>query len=303
MSEFSKDKYIIRMCEVVSVDDEYEGQRIKVFIPGIDEYERVSEGTTMPRTDKLPYCFPLLPKMLHVMPKVGECVLVLLEEMGVTGGQRYYIGPIISQDYKMEKDSFKVSATSLMNGQRKFPPLPAPSLNPETEGSIPDKDDIAVRGRNNSDVVLKDNELRLRVGFTDADKKNDVLNSLNYNHTDLGYIQMKYAERNDEKRRTYNSSINIVADRINILSHDSVDKFEIQDRNELVPNSEMAKILEKAHLLPYGDLLVDFLKEFIRIFKSHTHPYAMLPPCLPSQDVKILDTDLSTLLSKSIRIN
>ncbi len=295
------DKYIIRLCEVVSVDDPNEGQRIKVFIPGVDEYEKIDNLTNTIRSEKLPYCFPLLPKMVHVVPKVGECVLILLEEIGGVKGQRYYIGPVISQDYMMNRDSFKTSAKSLMDGTQVLSPMPAPSMRPETEGSIPKIDDIALRGRNNADVVLKDNEVRMRVGFTK--NENDIINSLDFNNNDLGYVQMKYGKYRDDKNKDYNSCVNIVADRINILSHDSPDKFALGDKNELITNTELSSIMEKAHKLPYGDLLVDFLKEFVRIFNAHTHPYAMLPPCLNSNDRGILATDLDKMLSNSVRIN
>ena len=73
--------YIIRETKVVSVDDEYHGGRIRVRLGGID-------GNTP--NDKLPYCFPLLPKLIHVYPKVGEGVLIILEKNGSGKSNRYY---------------------------------------------------------------------------------------------------------------------------------------------------------------------------------------------------------------------
>ena len=48
-------------------------------------------------TSELPYAFPLMPKTFHVLPKVGEGVLVVTGQIGNANSQRYYIGPIISQ--------------------------------------------------------------------------------------------------------------------------------------------------------------------------------------------------------------
>jgi hypothetical protein len=123
------------------------------------------------------------------------------------------------------------------------------------------------------------------------------------------YIQMKYKRSFSEGRNfrdegdLFNSEINIVADRINILSHESSTYFDLADREELISKEELKKIYELAHPLPYGDDLMELLKEIIRILRTHTHPFPMIPPALNASDNKVLDTDLSTLLSKSIRIN
>ena len=52
---------ILKTGIVVSNNDEYDGFRIKVRIYGEDD-ER-SDG-------ELPLAFPLLPKMMHILPKV-----------------------------------------------------------------------------------------------------------------------------------------------------------------------------------------------------------------------------------------
>ena len=55
----------ITIGEVVSIDDEYSGGRIRAMING-DKYK-----------DTIPYAYPLLPYMVHVLPKIGEAVLIL----------------------------------------------------------------------------------------------------------------------------------------------------------------------------------------------------------------------------------
>lgn len=286
MSVPSDDK-IFRECAVVSVDDENACLRIKVRLQPEDNNTAVED---------LPYCFPLLPKHFQVNPKVGEMVLVITSRMGVSQSRRWFIGPIISQQYMLREDPF-ISATTGY-----FSLLPRPELNPENEGSYPDREDVAVQGRKNADLILKENEVRLRCGFQ-KEPNGLSQNSLLFNKEDLSYIQMKYKRMKDHKGKTFNSAINIVADRINLLSHDSTTPFTLNDTKELITEKELKKILEKAHPLIYGDELVNFLTQLIEVIRTHTHPFAMDPPCFTTPQTKVLDTDLDAMLSQSIKCN
>lgn len=285
---------LIYMCRVLSVIDDNEGLRIKVRIPYFDDKNTpVSE---------LPYVFPLLPKMMHVNPKNNEMVLVLLQSIGDSQGNRFFIGPVISQPQKMDFDAYNYSAQSLLRGNQIAKPLPAPSLNPDNYGTLPDRDDVALQGRGNSDVILKPSEMRLRCGF----KQNSLAfkeDCLKFNKVDLGYIQMKYKRMKDHKNNDFSSIINVVADRINLLSHDSKTYFNLTDPESLITEDELKKIFEEAHPLPYGDELINWLKQLIQVIRNHTHPFSMDPPCFKEQEEKVLSTDLDEMLSKSIRIN
>lgn len=286
MSVPSDDK-IFRECAVESVNDENACLRIKVRLQPEDNNTAVED---------LPYCFPLLPKHFQVNPKVGEMVLVITSRLGVSQSRRWFIGPIISQQYMLREDPF-ISATTGY-----FSLLPRPELNPENEGSYPDREDVAVQGRKNADLILKENEVRLRCGFQ-KEPNGLSQNSLLFNKEDLSYIQMKYKRMKDHKGKTFNSAINIVADRINLLSHDSTTPFTLNDTKELITEKELKKILEKAHPLIYGDELVNFLTQLIEVIRTHTHPFAMDPPCFTTPQTKVLDTDLDAMLSQSIKCN
>ena len=257
MSAPSDDK-IFRECEVVSVNDEQACLRIKVRLHPEDNYTA---------DEDLPYCFPLMPKHFQVNPKVGEMVLVITSRLGVSQSRRWFIGPIISQQYMLGEDPFMSATTQYLT------PLPRPELNPENEGSYPDREDVAVQGRKNADLILKDNEVRLRCGFK-KEPNGLPKNTLLFNKEDLSYIQMKYKRMKDHKGNTFNSAINIVADRINLLSHDSTTPFTLNDRKELITEKELLKILETAHPLIYGDELVNFLlklSEHIHIHSQWIH--------------------------------
>ena len=76
---------------------------------------------------------------------------------------------------------------------------------------------------------------------------------------------------------------------------------------ELVTNKELDGILDNteniAYRLPYGDLLIDFLKQFRDAFLNHIHPFPTMVPCLTDELKHVKDYDLDRILSNSVRIN
>lgn len=289
------DNRIIRFCKVLSVKDDNAGLRIKVRIHPEDADCKTDE--------ELPYCFPLLPKHIHINPKVNECVMVILSAQDNPKSNRFFIGPLVSQQYGLNFEPCEYQATCLLEGQAKVKPYPDPSMNSDNNGTIPEREDIAIQGRQNTDIILKDEEIRLRCGFKKNPVATDPKKNLMFNKEDLAYIQMKFKKRKDQNNKEYRSSINMVADRINLLSHDSKDIFTLNDPEKLISDDEMSKILEEAHQLPYGDKLVEFLKKFIEIFTVHTHPFPMSPPSLTKPETDFFSQNLNDMLSQSIRIN
>lgn len=298
------------LCDVLSVDDESEGRRIKVRIPSSSDNEKT--------IDELPYCFPLLPKLIGVNPKVGEKVFVFFQSPNSKESFRLFVGPIIMQDYMT--NYAPGSTTSIKNanirGREKttlmtpsllskkgMGPFEAPSRNTKNDGSIPKRENVVIKGRANTDIVLKDSETQIRCGFIKSPYATDVKTKLNYNPVDSGYIQLKYKNSKDNDDNEFNSCVNIVADRINLLSYDSKSYIDNLGGKDLVGDEQMKMIFERAHALPYGDELVAFLKDFIRVFQEHTHPYHQMPPCLNSANTEALSVNLDDMLSKSIRIN
>lgn len=303
---------VFRLCTVEYVDDESKGLRIKVRIP---PYDNDKDITKEPSADNnfngVPWCFPLLPKMMNVNPKVGELVAVFCQNPNAEFSQRMFLGPIISQDYMLNWDpdyatdwGLKSSARRLLTGStldKTYTPFPNPEEDGENKGTIPEREDIALRGRGNADIILTEDDVRIRCGFKER-PTSDVKTRLHFNSEDLSYILMRYRKGKDNVGE-YNSSVNIVGDRINLLSHDSGTYFDLGDRENLISDNEMEKILSKAHELPYGDVLADFLKSFIDVFKRHVHSYVGLPPALNPKDVETLSPNWDNILSKSVRIN
>lgn len=268
---------IFKYGTVVSVDDAYEGGRIKVYIRGTDPQKYI--------IDELPYAFPLLPKTLHIKPQIGEMVFVFTQS-GDYNDDRFWVGPIISQHDKMKYDS--ITALSFLNAGLTKVNKPL-STNPENEGVNMDNSDIGLYGRGNADVIVKPNEIRLRAG-----KSYDLKS---FNKDNISFVQIK-------NQKDKNSSVNIVADEINLISHKSKDKYDVLNPTDLITDEEYKRIIETAHALPYGDTLVEFLNLFIKAFSTHVHAYNGLPPDLKQKElIELSNFDLNTMLSKNIKIN
>lgn len=301
----------IYICKVIRVIDDKDGLRIRVRIPYFD-YGIPDE--------QLPYAFPLLPKFLHVNPKIGEEVLIFTQNAGKPSTDRFFIGPLISQPYLM---SFDNEGSRLLKGASKTSPYPRVNMKPGNNGVLPNREDIAIEGRLNTEIVLKDNEIRLRCGYKKNPSSSVVEDRLLRNDINPAYIQMKYGFMPvDEKSKPRpvgmssfagsgmmsaakaQSMINIVADRINMLSHESATNFNLHDETKLISDEELLKIYNESHPVVYGDNLVRFLKKLIDLFRNHHHPFAYKTPEFSKDQNQFFSTDLNKeLLSKNIFVN
>ena len=289
---------IFRVCEVVDVTDPTGGGRIKVRVWSDDQDSPVEE---------IHYAFPLLPMMMNVKPKLHEAVLVATAVAEKGGTQRYYIGPVISQPNHMYNepmdDALQMYETSA-NVQD-----PNPKSDSKTFGAYPKDEDIALVGRKNSDIILGENDLRIRCGakkVTDLDRGTCVFNS-----DSPAYIKLKYHEvplSNSEgtgKTKNIESTATIVADRINLIGNKSdYQPCNRKDTNEFIDDDNMKDLIEKAYRLPYGEILVDFLSKFRMAFMTHKHPYPMMPPTIdPNIMAPLQSYNIHQMLSDSVRIN
>ena len=270
---------IFKYGKVVSVSDEMDGGRIRVLIKGVDssDYTNIKD---------IPYAFPMLPKLLFIQPKVGETVLVFAQD-GSFAHDRLWMGPVISQPHKLAYDS--ITAEAFLKGGLIGPEI-APSTIPENRGLQPNNDDVSLAGRGSADIIIKPNEIRFRAGKSFDLKQ---LNKIN-----PSYIQVKHDTVTDR------GQINIVSNDINILSHDSINKFNLSDPDDLITDEEFKKIILEAHKLPFGDILIKYLELKEKAFMTHVHAYPGLPPDEEQIEIKnMLSFDMNTLLSNNIRIN
>ena len=275
---------ILKIGYVESIDDEYAAGRIRASVVG-DEY-----------INETPYAYPLLPYMVHVMPKVGEAVLLVYSKLGNTS-QRFYIGPIIHQPQFVNKDSFG-DAISMLKGYNDRT-LPSVERIPNTHGAYPKKDEIAIMGRKDTDLIFSDNDVRLRCGVHKTSKYAPL--ECEFNKQTPTFIKLK--QHDNKFNNNTNTTATIVSENINLISTVGTPEFNVSDVNESISDEEMAKIIENAHQLPYGDKLVEFLKLLLRAFNAHTHSYHNLPPIPDSTYNAVNNFNLNDILSKNVKIN
>lgn len=270
---------------ITAITDDYHAERVKAVI-------QTDKGKPL---SKIPYAFPFMPKMIHVKPKIGEAVLVLILNEEQSNEQRFYIGPIISQPQKMNYDKFAtLSATKFLNGGLSSP-LNSVDNNPLSNNILPKDDEIAIVGRKNSEVILGDNDIRLRCGvrITNEEGTDITLNGRDNKlyddniRTAPSFIKLKYYPEHlvtDKKAGEINphtetlSTATIVADKINLISPNGDGGFSLPGDGESITDEKMKEIIEKAHKLPYGDVLCDLLSKFLQMYMNHTHAYPGLPP-------------------------
>jgi hypothetical protein len=281
---------------------------------------RLSQDFNIP-DDELDWCSPLLPKHLYIIPKRGEYVLLFTDEVGNfrKKTKRFYIGPLISNLNHIDQEP-SLSAKIPFEGS-----LISPEINPEndpnTRGAFPtfnketEKYDIGILGRDNTDILFKNNEVWVRAGhLIDTNIQTKIFSERPTfvklkNHKTTETHRLKVPDTKDEVPiiRQYRTTATVVADEINLISSakDATPPFEVADRDNMISDNEMRKILETAHRLPYGDILCDFLEKLKTLVLNHTHDPALEKP-LNDQDgflEAVSSFNVEDILSKNIRIN
>lgn len=298
---------VIKRGQVESVDDTSDGLRIKV---------RIEQDKNTPLKD-LPYAFPLLPKMLQCVPKVGEGAFVITQDANNKHSQRFYIGPIVSQPQYQDLCKFaygRGEAESLLTGGM-IEPLERISNFRETNGAFPSTNDVALVGRNSQDIVMRRNgsssdEIDIRCGirqdaaFVGNERNVSLKGEVVYNSIDPAYIQLKYRKAlTTKENQAANSMVNVVADKINIISNQDDNHFELTDPSSLINEEQLDTIMEKLHQVPHGDVLVEALDLIIKAIITHVHPFEGMPPVIHEYTQDIAEYDLKRILSKHVRIS
>jgi hypothetical protein len=262
--------------------------------------------------NRIPWSNPITPKFLMTPPKVGESVLVLIEDIKSYNldGARQFIGPIISQNQFLEEDG---AINGIVSGRRgnysgilsyKTPwyktnesRLGGPNSisNWSVYGDDPkEPENVVINGRKNQDIILRSDdqydEILLRVGKYNSSNLgiNKKLNLKN-----PGYISMSYYGGENDKK----SSINIVGDNINLISHNGI-KPDGKGDGIILPTSEPNKLrnLQNLNMKPtvYGDVLWDILFALKFWVENHKHSGGGVAYTPPSADVE------TTILLKTL---
>ena len=288
--------YTVHIAKVIDNYDPNGGGRVRAKLLPDDKQRR----------DDVPFSFPLLPKLIHIIPKIGELVLVICERRDTAESQRYYIGPIVSQETLLNYDN-SLDALSLLKGGV-APPKENPNNIVKTKGALAEKRDIAIYGRKDCDIILSDDDVRIRCGVRLSERS-----GAKFNDETGSFIKLKYfpipLELHDGTK--ISSAVNIVGDKINLISRLGDRKFDINDTKESISDESFKDIEAEIHKLPYGDNLVKFLYLFLKLFENHTHKYDNDKPCIDKttsdnfyNEFSSSESDLKDkLLSKNIGIN
>jgi len=272
------------------------------------------------------WAIPLLPKHLQIMPKVGEKVKLMFFDMGNSQLNRVWVGPLVSQkdklSYQESVTAGNILNTSILNKLLKN--VSGNNKNLRTgdkkigkfRGGFPDKEDIALMGRNNADIILptkstkndklnRGGEVLIRAGKFDFNN----LGKLSLNTTNPGYLRIKVIESQnsfnaiDTRPKTMSM---LFSDYISLVSYNNnvVGKPYRTEVNPIIGNdADMLQTHNSLSPLIRGDVLVEFLELLRDYVKNHNHPYHKLPATNANSKDKIEQFDLERLLSQGIRIN
>lgn len=265
--------------EVVDITDPYEGGRVRVRIPDFDNKTDVTN---------IPFAMPMLPKYFWILPKVGEAVRIFIEDIRYPQRGRHWLGSVISQPQKVAFDNYFTALATTNIGV--VNPEPIPSSFPDSAGVFPDVEDIALIGRNNTDVILKDKEVLIRAG------KHELSNVLALNKENPAFIQLNFTPLDN---KTTQSSVIAMGDKIAIFSHDGIPKL----KSNTLTKDDLAAMFDQGHPMVRGDLNVEALEAIRDAIIQHIHPYSGVVADPYGAIEKLKAIDFTKILQKNIVIN
>jgi len=281
LTDTGRDVRNIYYGEVISLDDPTDGGIIKVKILGLDNH--------ITDLEKLPNCYPMIPKFFHVYPQVGEMVRIFIENIKFPQRGRFWVGSIISQPQRIGYDSI-YTALSTTNMALTIPE-PAPSTYPDAVGVYPTKEEIALVGRVNTDIILRNSQVELRAGKHEND------NVLKLNVRNPATLSLTF-EQLEEKEEYYSNTL-MLSDKIALISHDGNPKFKAV---RITPE-ERVRIFEQGHPIARGDVLVEALNIIRNALIGHIHGYSALPADKNSLINDLEKINFESILQKNVVTN
>ena len=266
--------------EVISIDDDTDGGRIKVRIQGLD---------TRLTNDNLPWSYPLIPKFFHIYPQIGEMVRVFIEDIKYPERSRFWIGSVISQPQKIGFDSTYTALSTTNMGVAM--PEPAPVKYPESEGVFPLKTDIAIIGKINTDVILRINEVHIRAG------KHENNNILKLNTKNPAEITLAFEKQTNGD--TFQSNTVITSDKIALISHIGIPRF----KSSGLETKDRERIFAEGHPIARGDVIAQIFDVFRSAIISHIHGYSNIEADKTAIINDLEKLDFTSIFNKNIVIN
>jgi hypothetical protein len=316
INDTNPSQFLVYIGTVISIDDESDGGRIFATIPNIDNgwANRYKAATT--KSDKELVrneiaAIPLLPKHVNVFPEVGESIFIFIQDNSKKNGDRFWVGPIISQPQYLKLDDSVKNKSNFKYGGLASPST-APSTIPENNGVYPRKNEIALQGRDNADLIFRSGEAVLRAGKFKAEIPKDT--KIPVFNPRQAYFKLAFNIPINKNQSTEKGSVaTVVADKLLLCTYNGrqndFDEFKLTDASNRNPSKgfeltekTLLEILDKAEPAVYGNVLVEYLKLVNEFISNHSHPYHGMPPVRDKFVINALEYDLNSLLAKNIRL-
>jgi hypothetical protein len=306
--------------KVISVDDPQAMGRIKVYVNGTTARggdngitNLIDVKTNDINPSSLPWAMPMN-SMFSSQPKVGEAVIVFNIDNKKTGIDRIYIGPIISQPQNLNYEAYDFSPLNGLTASNKEPDKSVFDIPELREGVFPKGDEVSIQGRFNTDITQKNNEIIIRAGKFESSNSNKF--NITFNNRTQAFIQIKndvsFPSIEDPNEKEFGTITNIVASKINLLTHKNGAPIINLNPTDLINDEQMKKVFAEAHQLPFGDILLEYLRLlkdaiFYHVHNGNGNPATDLTGEGNSQSIAVLKSKADDLekrmLSKNIRIN
>jgi hypothetical protein len=231
--------------EVVSIEDRFESRMIKVRVYELD--------SKVENNSDLPECYPMFPPFFHFVPKVGERVMIFLDRLyrgdkNLNQEKRYYLSTTISQPQNIEYDPYHYSAASNESDSWLNRDNPISEI-PDAKGTYPEKDVIAILGRKNTDIQMRDSEVLIRSGRHSKETLTE------FNRKDPAYIQLRHGINNaskEGKKKIVTEVVNIPAEQLITVVTDTKNRLSIKvtgNRDNTILESFSKSFDKRANLI------------------------------------------------------
>lgn len=315
--EGNKSSRIIYPAVVRNIDDFAAQNRIKVEIVALDENGQIVPGKDKDTpVDKLPICIPLIPEFIHVRPQVGECVWIIAENPSDLSSPRFFIGPVITSQQKLQYQSYEDSVSIFNMNTFAQPNVTNPTLQKSLKASavFPQQTEISVQGRDDADVTFSPREINIRVGKfkkNTLDSNVDAPCRIQFKMFDTSQVTtgIRAIDLIAASQFKSFSQTNMTSTNINIFSPEG--KFKKMDSNdpEFKNNprlKDFGDVAQKLHPTVFGDELITLLKLILSYLTNHIHtPQKPALPNPTSQELEpyLTGNKLQDLVSNVVRIN
>lgn len=283
---------------VINSEDPLDQSRVVARIISIDSDGKARGGRDRDISDsQIPFAVPLNNSFFRVIPKKGEMVFIILENPESPTSARYWSGPIMSNMFRLNYQHFEDSHKIFDYTQ--FTTDQIASKRPSSSPFMPNLYDIAIMGRDDSQITLKPRELVISSGI--FKKGTFEINQ------DPSFLQLKQIELTGDTIIKEMSQANLSSVNINIFS--PYGKFRDEDTAAFELNENLKNFgdtAKKLHPAVFGDELIKLMDIVIQFLLNHIHTPQNSP--VKDQLTKKLEEytvqgKLQSLISNHVRVN